>query len=217
MLRWLWTSSSQQYKKGGESVWEYIERFCNLSLICPAGMSLPMLLQTCWHNFLDIIEVRMGAVKAHTWKKLVEQAEIAEKSAKKFEPSVPKNKWRVNTKGRDAAQSSQSKGKETMAVELSGTTQSKKKSNTNGNQEFKFPRKVYSFKDEQVIAIFHLLHKSNKLKLPKARRPNEVGRTTDPNYCFFHRMVHHSTSRCYVLKDNIQAPVDAGVLTLKSE
>ena len=30
-------------------------------------------------------------------------------------------------------------------------------------------------------------------------------------------MVHHPTSRCYVLKDKIQALVDAGVLTLKSE
>jgi len=30
-------------------------------------------------------------------------------------------------------------------------------------------------------------------------------------------MVHYPTSRCYVLKDKIQAPVDARVLTLKSE
>jgi len=30
-------------------------------------------------------------------------------------------------------------------------------------------------------------------------------------------MVHHPTSRFYVLKDKIQALVDAGVLTLKSE
>jgi len=35
----------------------------------------------------------MGAVKAHTLKELVEKAEIAEKSAKKFKHSVPKNKW----------------------------------------------------------------------------------------------------------------------------
>ena len=86
---------------------EYIERFRNLSLMCPAGMPLPILLQTCRHNFLDRIEVRMGAVKPHRWKELVEQAEIAEKSVKKFEPSVAKNKWGVNTKGRDAVQSSQ--------------------------------------------------------------------------------------------------------------
>ena len=89
-------------QKGGESVQEYIERFCNLSLICPTGIPLHILLQTCRHNSLDRIEVHMGAVKAHTWKELVEQAEIAQKSAKKFKPSVLKNKWEVNTKGRDA-------------------------------------------------------------------------------------------------------------------
>ena len=177
--------------------------------MCPAGMPLPMLLQTCQHNFLDRVEVRIGAVKVHTWKELVEHAEIAEKSAKKFEPSVPKNKWGVNTKGRDTTQSSQSKEKETMTVELSGTAQPKKKSIINGNQESKFPPKVYSFKDEQV-SIFHLLHKGNKLKLPKARRPNEVGRTNDPNYCLFQRIVHHPTRRCYVLQNKIQALVDAG-------
>jgi len=104
-----------------------------------------------------------------------------------------------------------------MVVQLSGTAQPKQKSNTNGNQEFKFPPKVYSFKDEQVVTIFHLLHKGNKLKLPEVRRPNEMGRTNDPNYCLFRMMVHHPTSRCYVLKDKIQALVDVGVLTLKSE
>jgi len=53
-----------------------------------------------WYNFLDQVEIRMGAVKAHTWKELVEQAEIAEKSAKKFEPSIPNSKWGMNNKGR---------------------------------------------------------------------------------------------------------------------
>ena len=46
---------------------------------------------------------------------------VAEKSAKKFEPSTPKGKWGMSSKGRgDMAQSSQAKGKETMYVELSG-------------------------------------------------------------------------------------------------
>ena len=34
-------------QRKGESVRDYIERFRNLSLMCPAGMPLPMLLQTC--------------------------------------------------------------------------------------------------------------------------------------------------------------------------
>jgi len=105
-----------------------------------------------------------------------------------------------------------------MAVELSGEAPPKqKKGNASDNQESEFPLKMYSFKDEQVVTIFHLLHKGNKLKLPKVWRPDEVGRTNDPNYNLFHWMVHHRTSRCFVLMDKIQALANAGVLTLKSE
>jgi len=50
----------------GEYVRDCIERFHNLSLMCPAGMSLPMLLQTNRHNFLDRVKVCMKAFKAHT-------------------------------------------------------------------------------------------------------------------------------------------------------
>jgi len=53
-----------------------------------------------------------------------------------------------NIKERVPAQSSQSKGKKTMAVKLSVMAQPKQKNNTNGNQEFKFPPKMYSFKEE---------------------------------------------------------------------
>ena len=124
----------------------------------------------------------------------------------------------MNNKGRDEmAQSSQTKGKETISVELSGDTTPKAKKSGVNNQEFKFSPKQYSFKDEQVVTIFYLLQKGNKLKLSEARRPNEVGHTNDPNYCLFHRMVHHPTNKYFVLKDKIQALVDARVLTLKSE
>ena len=70
----------------------------------------------------------MGAIKAHTWKELVEQPKIAKKSAKKFEPSTPKGKWGMNNKGRgDMIQSSQAKRKETMSAELSGDVPPKTK------------------------------------------------------------------------------------------
>jgi len=53
-------------QRGVESVRDYIERFHNLSLMCLAGMPLPMLLQTYMHNFLDKVKVHMGDVKVHT-------------------------------------------------------------------------------------------------------------------------------------------------------
>jgi len=77
-------------QKGGESVQKYIERFLNLSLMYLAGMPLPMLLQTCRHNFFDRVKVRTGAVKAHTWKEIIKQAEIAEKSLRSLSPQCPR-------------------------------------------------------------------------------------------------------------------------------
>ena len=53
----------------------------------------------------------MEDVKAYTWKGLAEQDKISKKSAKKFEPLMPKNKWGVNNKGRDTTQSFQAKEK----------------------------------------------------------------------------------------------------------
>ena len=92
----------------------------------------------------------------------------------------------MNNKGRDEmAQSSQAKGKETISVELPWEAPPKTKKSGVNNQEFKFPPKQYSFKDEMVVTIFHLLQKENKLKLPEARCPNEVGRTNDPNIVSF--------------------------------
>ena len=43
-------------QKKEESVRDYIERLRNLSLMCSAGMPLPVLLQICRHNFLKQVE-----------------------------------------------------------------------------------------------------------------------------------------------------------------
>ena len=60
-------------------------------------------------------------------------------------------------------------------------------------------------------------NKSNRLKLPEARRPEEVGKTDNPYYCSFHRMLGHPTKNCYIFKDILQALIDAEVLKLFSE
>jgi len=116
------------------------------------------------------VEVRIEAVKAHSWKELVEQAEIAEKSAKKFE--TPKSRWEINDKSYDIAEPS-----DTSALEVYGEIRSKK-GNSNRTSEY---QRQYSFKNEHVVTLFHLLNKENKLKLSEARRPDEVGWTNDPN------------------------------------
>ena len=129
-------------QKPQEPIKDFIERSCNLSLLCPVGMPLSMLLQTCRHNFLDKVEDRMGAVKAHTWKELVEQAEVAETSANKLNPPASKAKWVPDNKNRDSARSSQSKGKDTLAVEVTtGVQAAPRKANSGNTSGFKFPQR----------------------------------------------------------------------------
>ena len=77
--------------------------------------------------------------------------------------------------------------------------------------------KTYSFKDEHVVSLFKLLQKSNRLKLLEIRRPEEVGKKKDPNYCLYHRMLGHPTKNCYILKDVLQALIDVKVLKLRPE
>ena len=68
-----------------------------------------------------------------------------------------------------------------------------------------------------VDSLFKLLNKSNRLKLSKARHPEEVSKTDNPNYCLYHRMLGHPTKSCYVFKDILQAFINAEMLKLSLE
>jgi len=68
-----------------------------------------------------------------------------------------------------------------------------------------------------VVSSFKLLQISNRLKLLVIRCPEEVGKTDDPNYCLYHRMLGHFTKNCYIFKGVLQALIDAEVLKLYPE
>jgi len=80
-----------------------------------------------------------------------------------------------------------------------------------------YGNKSYSFKDEYVVSLFKLLQKSNRLKLPKIRRPEEVRKTEDPYYCLYYMMLGHPTKNCYIFKDVLQVLIDAEILKLHPE
>ena len=75
--------------------------------------------------------------------------------------------------------------------------------------------KPFAFKDEHVVSLFKLLQKSNRLKLPELKHPEEVGNTNDPSYYLYHRMLGHPIKNCYIFKDVLQALIDAKVLKLR--
>jgi len=74
--------------------------------------------------------------------------------------------------------------------------------------------KQYSFKDEHIDSLFKLLNKSNRLKLSEVRRPEQVGKTDNPNYCLYHRILGHPLKSYYIFKNILQALINADVFKL---
>jgi len=53
---------------------------------------------------------------------------------------------------------------------------------------------------------------SNRLRHLEARHPEDVGKTDDPNYYLYHRMLGHPTKSYYIFKDVLQVLIDVKVL-----
>jgi len=110
----------------------------------------------------------------------------------------------------------QSKRKDNLATEIKSHVKPQQVRGGGSSSQLR-ANKQYFFKDEHIDSLFKLLNKSNRLKPPEARRPEEVGKSDNPNYCLYHRMLGYSTKSCYVFKDILQALIDAEVLKLRPE
>jgi len=64
-----------------------------------------------------------------------------------------------------------------------------------------------------MVSLFKLLRKGKKLKLLEVKHPEEVGKTNDPSYCLYHRMLGHPTKNCYIFKGVLQALIDQTYLS----
>ena len=63
--------------------------------------------------------------------------------------------------------------------------------------------KEYPFLDYDVAKIFNELLEHKLIELPEMKHPNEAGRTNDPNYCKYHRLISHPLEKCFVFKDKV--------------
>ena len=55
--------------------------------------------------------------------------------------------------------------------------------------------------------IFDELLAAKAIKLPEPKRPSEVDKNDDPNYCRYHRIISHSLKDCYVLKNIVKGMI----------
>jgi len=52
------------------------------------------------------------------------------------------------------------------------------------------------------------------IELPPSKRPEELGRTNDPKYCRYHRVVSHPLEKCITLKERIMQLAKDGTIIL---
>ena len=76
---------------------------------------------------------------------------------------------------------------------------------------------MYPFLDFDVSEIFDELLELKLIDLPEMKRPDEAGKTDDPNYCKYHRLVSHSLEKCFAFKDRVMRLVNENKIILDDE
>ena len=64
-------------------------------------------------------------------------------------------------------------------------------------------QKVYPFLDADMPEMLEQLLKLKLIELPECKRPKEMGKVDDSNYCKYHRIISHPIQKCFVLKELI--------------
>jgi len=144
----------------GELVNAFVERFRNMALRCPSGMTQATFMETCRHNLQTSLVAQIGVTESGTWKQLVQQGEQVEIVARvKAEEGKPRPKKSTR---RAPEAFFQAKTKDILATE---TKSPSKLQPARGGSSSSQPcaNKQYSFKDEHIDSLFKLLNKSSRL------------------------------------------------------
>ncbi|KAG9442388.1 hypothetical protein H6P81_018242 [Aristolochia fimbriata] len=190
-------------QKKGEKVVDYINRWRNLSLNCKESSNLSLEaeiempndfqeLATEAHNMENLIEERgeEGSSSANPRKKGKAPAAAAPKVTKEKTKSSSATNAFVPIKI----------GSKTKAPylprQLTGSTY--RKLSLEERQA-----KTYPFADADVPIMLDQLLDNQLLRLPEIKRTGDQSKSKDPNFCKYHRLVGHSTEKCFVLKDRI--------------
>lgn len=72
--------------------------------------------------------------------------------------------------------------------------------------------KVYLFLDSDVPKLFNEMLKAGIIKLLEMKCPEEAERTTNQNYCKYHRLLNHPIAKCFILKDIMELACKGRIL-----
>ena len=75
----------------------------------------------------------------------------------------------------------------------------------------------YPCSELDVQKMLHKLLEKGLIELPESKRPEEVGRTDDPKYCEYHRIIGHPIEQCDAFRGQVLQLLKEGKITSDEE
>ena len=201
-------------QRKGEPVIDYINRWRALSLDCKDRLTELSAVEMCTQGMHWGLLYILQGIKPRTFEELATRAHdmklsIANRGSNDLlVPDVKKEKKEVKS----TQKTSKGATKEAMVIDttpLKFVSKEKKTEKRQDTGEKRRPtlkerqEKVYPFPDSDLPDMLEQLVDHKLIKLPECKRPAEMGRINDPNYCKYHRVISHPIEKCFVLKELI--------------
>ncbi|KAA0033630.1 ty3-gypsy retrotransposon protein [Cucumis melo var. makuwa] len=200
----------------GESVIDYINRWRALSLDCKDKLTELPAVEMCTQGMHWELLYILHGIKPRTFEELATRAHdmelcIAKKGAKDFlvqRRRSDKNEINDTKKIANNVLNEYMVVQETPLKSFSKRKETKYERNHDGDEKRRptlreRQKKVYPFLDSNVADMFEQLIEKQLIQLPEGKRPEQVGKVDDPNYCKYHRVISHLVEKCFVLKELI--------------
>ncbi|KAK4592997.1 hypothetical protein RGQ29_017223 [Quercus rubra] len=207
-------TNTKQWKD--EPVIDYINRWRSLSLDCKDRLSEISAVEMCIQGMHWGLLYILQGIKPRTFEELATRAHDMELSISSHGSTnlsiLDESRKEVRSNDKNAKVNL----KDPMIVNTTEVKVPRRGANTNekrlkGWQKNEVHRptfkereqKVYSFPNEDVPNIFEQLLQMNLIELPECKRPEDMGKVDDPNYCKYHRIIGHPIQKCFVFKEQI--------------
>ena len=209
-------TNTKQWKD--EPVVDYINHWRSLSLDCKDRLSESSGVAMCVQGMHWGLFYILQGIKPHTFEELATRAHDMELSLSSHgEKGLPVDQQHKEKKdARRGDKSSRSMVKESMVIAVEpmkiSSKENKRMEKRAGPMLEREKRrltlkemeeKTYPFPNADVRGMLEDLLEKNVIKLPECKRPEEMGRTNDPKYCIYHRVVSHPVENFFVLKNLI--------------
>ncbi|KAL9224851.1 hypothetical protein vseg_000846 [Gypsophila vaccaria] len=202
-----------------EPVIEYINRWRALSLECKEHLSETSVVEMCINGMdWDLLYILNG-IKPRSFQELATRAQNMEITIKGHNKSrSSSSKAYANMNNNHVDEGSKITSKQTMVVNTSYSpfkVYPKPKDSSHDRPTLKeLQAKKYPFPDSDLSGMLDDLLEKKVIQLPEPKRPEQVNKTTDPNYCRYHRMVSHPLEKCITLKEKIMQLAKDGKIIL---